>query len=80
MGWEIGQPAFRQVSWTGGRTYRVWFADCPGELARRGNRRVSLIRPGEAPASHTCGGLVFCARAAGTNATVTAAHRQAISK
>ena len=31
MGWKIGQPAFWQVSWTGGRTYRVWLADCPGD-------------------------------------------------
>jgi hypothetical protein len=38
-GWRDGQPDFRRVSWTGGRTYGVWFADCPSGPARRGNRR-----------------------------------------
>ncbi len=52
-------PGFRQVSWTGGRTCRVWLADCPGSQLAGAIGGVSLLRPGEAPASHTCGGLVF---------------------
>jgi len=36
---ETGQPGSQLVSWTGGRTNGVWFADCPSGSARRGNRR-----------------------------------------
>ena len=35
---ETGQPESRLVSWTGGRTNGVWFADCPSGSACRGNR------------------------------------------
>ncbi len=38
-GRETGQPGSQRVSWTGGRTNGVWFADCPSGSARRGNRR-----------------------------------------
>src|SRR6266851_5337878 len=65
-------PGFRQVSWTGGRTYRVWLADCPGSQLAGAIGGVSLLRPGGAPASHTCGGLVFL-RAAGQYAVVRVA-------
>jgi hypothetical protein len=57
--WGTGQPGLRRVSWTGGGQMSARIADCPGGPARRGNRRVALIGPGEAPASHTCGGLVL---------------------
>jgi len=36
---ETGQPESQRVSWTGGRTNGVWFADCPSGSACRGNRR-----------------------------------------
>src|SRR6266446_8638588 len=65
-------PGFRQVSWTGGRTHRVWLADCPGSQLAGAIGGVSLLRPGGAPASHTCGGLVFL-RAAGQYAVVRVA-------
>jgi len=42
VGWKIGQPAFWQVSWTGGRTYKGVARRLPRRPARRGNRRVSL--------------------------------------
>src|SRR6266704_2945330 len=34
-GRENGQPDSQRVSWTGGRTYGVWFADCLSGSARR---------------------------------------------
>ncbi len=56
-GRETGRLAGVLDRWWGQKVR--WFADCPGGPARWGNQRVSVLKVlCEAPASHTCGGLV----------------------